>query len=382
MSDISEPQHLGIISQCYDETFKSFYQHDKNLTSGGQGDVTLNTIRATGKIVVIKRLKLAPNANLRAIPELIMLDRVQKLGPHPNILPYLQIWNTPAAPGECPTSRIVLPYVYGGDLKSLKAQFQKMNCKVPEAFIFHAFKQMSTGFSFLHENGISHRDIKPMNIVVDPVDFGDPALFPNLKIIDFGIAAETTLDHETFDGTPKWQPPEAPIAGAKADVFAIGAVIHFLATGSATKLDCPQGVPEDKVNDYYRTAPSKILRLVNPGDHDFALGSLSLTEAQDLTFGSGKPLPRGDFYSPLLEYYMIRTLDSNPSTRITLPRLASTLFDDADRQINFYKAWFRKCKAENTRATLNISVIEPHTNWTPEATDPLVSGASRLALDG
>lgn len=344
--------------------------------------MSLHTIRATGKIVVIKQLKLAPNTDLRTVPELVMLDRVQKLGPHPNILAYLQVWNTPAAPGECPTSRIILPYLVGGDLSKYKEQFVKMTCKVPEAFIFHASKQMTTGFSFLHENGISHRDIKPQNIMVDPVDFSDPALFPNLKIIDFGIAAEITLDHETFDGTPKFQPPEAPIAGAKADVFAIGAIIHFLATGRATKSDCPRDIPEDKVSEYYRNAPINILRLVNPDDHDFALGSLSLNEARDLTFGSGKPLPRGDFYSPLLEYYMSRALDTNPSTRITLPRLASTMFDDADRQINFYKAWFKKCRAENVRATLNIAVIEPYTGWTPEPTDSLVSEASRLALNG
>ncbi|KAH0339602.1 kinase-like protein, partial [Aureobasidium melanogenum] len=382
MSDISEPQHLGIISQCYDQTFKSFYQHERDLTEGGQGSVSLACVRATGKIVVIKRLKLAPNTDLRTVPELIMLDRVQKIGPHPNIVQYLQVWNTPAAPGECPTSRIILPYIVGGDLSNFKKQFVKMTCKVPEAFIFHASKQMVAGFSFLHENGISHRDIKPQNIMVDPVNFGDPALFPNLKIIDFGIAAETTLDHETFDGTPKYQPPEAPIAGAKADVFAIGAIIHFLATGSATKADCPKDIADDKVSDHYRNAPINILRLVNPDDHDFAFGSLTLTEAQNLTFDSGKPLPRAGFYSPLLEHYMSRALDTNPYTRITLPRLAGTMFDDADRQINFYKAWFKKCRAEGIRATLNIAMIEPYTGWTPGLTDSLASEASRLALDG
>lgn len=368
MSDISEPQHLGIISQCYEQTFKSFYQHDKDLSSGGQGFMSLASIKATGKIVVIKRLRLAPNTDLRTVPELIMLDRVQKLGPHPNILPYLQIWNSPAAPGECPTSRIILPYLSGGDLSKLKLQFQKMGRKVPEAFIFHAFKQMCNGFSFLHENGISHRDIKPQNVMVDPVDFLDPALFPTLKIIDFGIAAETTQDHESLEGTPKYQPPEAPVAGAKADVYAIGAIIHFLATGRAPKLDCPKEIPDDKVHEYYRNAPPNILRLVDPDDHDFAFSLLSLTEAQELTFSSGKPLPRGDFYSPLLEYYMSRTLDINPSTRITLPRLAGTLYDDADRQITFYKAWFSHCKAEKSqRALLTFSVLEPHTGWTPAA---------------
>ncbi|CAD0091264.1 unnamed protein product [Aureobasidium vineae] len=366
MSAISEPQHLGIISQCYDDTFQSFYQHDKSLGEGGQGVVSLAKVKVTGKMVVIKRLRLPPNTDLKTVAELVMLDRVQELGPHPNILPYLQIWNTPAAPGECPESRIVLPYLPGGDLNTLKMSFQKMNRKVSESFIWHTYKSLCTGFSFLHENGISHRDIKPENIMVDPVNFGDPALFPTLKIIDFGIAAETTCDHETTDGTPKWQPPETPMAGAKADVWAIGAVVHFLATGYATKPDRPAEIPLEKATEYYRTATPYIHRLVNTDELKYELSSLTLFEARELTFDSGKPLPRGDFYSPLLEYYTFRALDFNPSTRITLPRLMVTMFDDADRQIDFYKAWFRHCKAEGSqRPMLTFSMIEPHTGWTP-----------------
>ncbi|CAD0111577.1 unnamed protein product [Aureobasidium uvarum] len=352
MSNISEPQHLGIISQCYNDTFQSFYQHDKSLGQGGQGVISLAKVKATGKMVVIKRLKLPPNTDLSTVAELVILDRVQRLGAHPNILPYLQIWNTPAAPGECPESRIVLPYLPGGDLNTLKLSFQKMNRKV--------------SFSFLHENGISHRDIKPENIMVDPVNFGDPALFPTLKIIDFGIAAETTCDHETTDGTPKWQPPEAPMAGAKADVWATGAIIHFLATGYATKSDRPAEIPLERATEYYRTATPHIHRLVNTDEHNYELSYVTLFEARELTYGSGKPLPRGDFYSPLLEYYTARALDLNPSTRITIPRLISTMFDDADRQIEFYKAWFRHCKAEGSqRPMLTFSMIEPHTGWTP-----------------
>lgn len=357
---------MGIISQCYDETFQGYYSHDKSLGQGGQGEISLAKIRATGKLVVVKTLKLLPNADLRSIPELVMLDRVQRLGAHENILPYLQIWNTPAAPGECPTSRIILPYLPGGDLNTLKRSFVKINVKMPEAFLFSAYKQLVTGFGFLHENSISHRDIKPENIMIDPVNFGDPALFPTMKIIDFGIAAETTADHETLDGTPKWHPPEAPLAGAKADIWAIGAVIHFLATGSATKVDRPTNVPFEMATEYYRFAIPQIQRLVDTDVHKFDLGSLSHVEAQDLTYNSGNPLPRGEKYSPLLEYWTARALDFNPSTRITLPSLSANMFDDADRQIDFYKAWFAHCKAESIqRPLLTFAMVEPYTGWTP-----------------
>jgi serine/threonine protein kinase len=367
MSDISEPQHMGVAAFCYDKTFDSFYSTDKSLGQGGQGDISLAKIRATGKLVVIKRLRLPPNADLKTVPELVMLEKIQKLGAHPNVLSYLQIWNTPqAAPGECPTSRIILPYLPSGDLLALKKSFLKMNVKVPEAFIFHAYKHIVSAVNFLHENGISHRDIKPENIMVDPVPFGSSlGPFPTMILIDMGIATETTADHETLDGTPKYQPPEAPLAGAKADVWAIGAVIHFLATGSATKVDRPTNVPIEKATEYYRGADIRVQRLVDESVHKYPLGSLSHTEAQELTFGSGKPLPRSK-YSPLLEHWVSRALDTNPSTRITCPGLINSMFDDADRQINFYKAWFQFCRAEGSqRPLLTFAMIDPYTNWTP-----------------
>ncbi|KAI5200423.1 kinase-like protein [Aureobasidium subglaciale] len=369
MQDMSSPKHNGVICQCYDETFNSYYQHDKSLSGGGQGIVELAKVKATGKIVVVKKLKLPPNADLNTVPELVLLDRVQKLGSHDNILPFLQIWNTFAsAPGECPTSRIILPYVSGGDLNTLKISFTKMNVKVPEAFLWHAYTSMLTGFGYLHEHGITHRDIKPENIMVDPVHSGDPALFPTLKIIDFGIAAETTEDHESMDGTPKWQPPEAPVAGTKADVWAIGAVIHFLATGFATKADRPPSMPQHEITDYYRNARPYIRRLVENDHLDFDVSALTLGEAQEMTFNSPNRLPRRG-YSALIEYYMMRTLDLNHHTRITIPRLNSTLPDDADKQIQFYKAWFRHCKIEGSqRPILTFSMVEPPTAWAPPNT--------------
>jgi serine/threonine protein kinase len=334
---------MGVAAFCYDKTFDSFYSTDKSLGQGGQGDISLAKIRATGKLVVIKRLRLPPNADLKTVPELVMLEKIQKLGAHPNVLSYLQIWNTPqAAPGECPTSRIILPYLPSGDLLALKKSFLKMNVKVPEAFIFHAYKHIVSAVNFLHENGISHRDIKPENIMVDPVPFGSSlGPFPTMILIDMGIATETTADHETLDGTPKYQPPEAPLAGAKADVWAIGAVIHFLATGSATKVDRPTNVPIEKATEYYRGADIRVQRLVDGSVHKYPLGSL-------------------------LEHWVSRALDTNPSTRITCPGLINSMFDDADRQINFYKAWFQFCRAEGSqRPLLTFAMIDPYTNWTP-----------------
>lgn len=362
--DISEPHHNGRLAFITDRTWQSYYETEKCLGAGGQGQIELAKVRATGQLVVVKRLMLQPCAKLQDIPELRMLQRVGSMcgKGHQNILSFLQIWNTNSQPGECAASRIILPYVSGGDLQQLRKGFDRMAVKVPEAFIWHAFKQMAAGFSFLHESGITHHDIKPQNIMVDYPPFGDPSLFPTIKIIDFGIADEITGDNENFNGTPKWQAPEAPILSAKSDVWSIGATIHFLASGYATKLDHPPNMGHDKVTDWYRDQPVYVRRISNA---DWDTGSMTLAEAREETFSDETPLPSKG-YSVLLEHFMNRALDKNPSTRITSTSLNANISGDADKQIEYYKAYFRKCLADGSqRPMLTFAMIEPPPGWTP-----------------
>ena len=85
-----------------------------------------------------------------------------------------------------------------------------------------------------HARGVVHRDLKPENVV--------RALDGQVKILDFGLArlageSPTTpslTDAGTALGTPAYMSPEqirgAPVDG-RADIFALGIVIHELATG-------------------------------------------------------------------------------------------------------------------------------------------------------
>ena len=99
-------------------------------------------------------------------------------------------------------------------------------------------KDVLNGLTFLHQNDIVHRDIKPGNILYKQ----NPNL--TLKLADFGLSAmianvgvhtcTTTVMHSKA-GTRCWMAPEllreAEQHSKASDVFACGLVLHYLLSG-------------------------------------------------------------------------------------------------------------------------------------------------------
>jgi hypothetical protein len=89
---------------------------------------------------------------------------------------------------------------------------------------------LAEGLEAIHEHGLVHRDLKPANIIL--ADDGP-------RIIDFGISRPTNDTRITHSGallgTPAYMAPEQaegePPAPA-VDVFSLGTVLHFAATGT------------------------------------------------------------------------------------------------------------------------------------------------------
>jgi CHASE2 domain-containing sensor protein len=84
---------------------------------------------------------------------------------------------------------------------------------------------LTDALEFLHRQGLTHRDIKPQNIIFVN---GRP------KLADMGLITDIRLfDNErTLVGTPGFMPPPPERPGTpQADVYALGMVLYVLATG-------------------------------------------------------------------------------------------------------------------------------------------------------
>jgi serine/threonine protein kinase len=114
------------------------------------------------------------------------------------------------------------------DLVSERAQLRGRRLPVKDCVRIGII--LSEALDFLHRQGMTHRDIKPQNIIFVN---GQP------KLADLGLITEIRpLDHlGTLVGTPGYMPPTPERPGTvSADIYALGMVLYVLCTGRAPTL--------------------------------------------------------------------------------------------------------------------------------------------------
>ncbi|MBY8343531.1 protein kinase [Streptomyces spinosirectus] len=103
---------------------------------------------------------------------------------------------------------------------------------LPEAALWYLLRELAGRLKALHALDMLHRDVKPSNVMIT---------LDGLALIDFGIARAADQSRLTKTGmvlgTPEYMAPEQAegkkgLTGA-ADVFALGSLLFFAATGAS-----------------------------------------------------------------------------------------------------------------------------------------------------
>lgn len=109
---------------------------------------------------------------------------------------------------------------------------------------------LSSALEFLHQQGLTHRDIKPQNILF---------VGAQPKLADVGLISELRPRGQegTYVGTPGYLPPPPERPGTvQADVYALGMVLYVASTGRA-----PASFPEIASTLVEETGPRCFLAL-------------------------------------------------------------------------------------------------------------------------
>lgn len=129
---------------------------------------------------------------------------------------------------------IVTEYLRGVSLKQMIDE----RARIPVEETVELLSQVCDGLHTAHQQGITHRDLKPDNILVIQDDQQEW-----VKVIDFGLAVEgpgdqTRLtDPGSMIGTAAYMAPEqfgkfGAKIDARTDVYALGVVFHEMLTGT------------------------------------------------------------------------------------------------------------------------------------------------------
>jgi 5'-AMP-activated protein kinase catalytic alpha subunit len=253
----------------------------------------------TGESVAIKVMAKEKILKVGMIEQIKREVSVMRLVRHPNIV---RLYEVMASKTKI---YFVMEYVKGGELFNKVVEKGKLEEEEARKY----FQELISAVDFCHSRGVYHRDLKLENLLLD--DNGD------MKVSDFGLSAlpeqfrQDGLLH-TACGTPAYVAPEVIIRkgydGAKADIWSCGVILFVLLAG------------------YLPFQGANVMVMY-------------------------KKIYKGDFKCPTwfsweARRLVLRLLDPNPETRITIPQLI---------EVPWFRLGFKRPQADTD---VNVGLLD------------------------
>jgi serine/threonine protein kinase len=226
------------------------------------------------RLVAIKMLKPELAASVRAAQQFVNEVRHMECLSHPHILPVLEVSeqnqrtqirvsNEPGGQTTCPVLKArrpyyVMPYIEEGSL----ADLIRSKGPLPEASVASVASQMASALAYVHDKGITHRDLNPANILIDAQG--------RAYLTDFGLSRTVFNDpltdarREQRVGTTPYMSPAVAMGEAedtRCDIYAFGAVLYQMLTGQAPYT----GPDANSVIQQIVSGPPRPILSINPG---------------------------------------------------------------------------------------------------------------------
>ncbi|MCB0029017.1 MAG: protein kinase, partial [Anaerolineales bacterium] len=231
------------------------YRLDALLGEGGMGSVyqayDLNLQRKVALKLMLPRLARNEAFRARFLQEARAAARLD----HPSIIRILHFESLPDL------LYLVMAYVSGPNLRRYVSHRVEGNAPLPLAEILGLTAQVADALGYAHQQGIVHRDIKPDNLLLQPVSSQTASGEPELRVIvtDFGLAklqyGGIQTQTGTFMGTLPYMSPEqckGQELDGRSDLYSLGVVLYQLVTG---RLPFDVSSPTEALYNHVNVAP-------------------------------------------------------------------------------------------------------------------------------
>ena len=214
----SEPTAAG--------TTYGHYEIVSRLATGGMGEVYLAVDQRLNRKIALKVLPSEFTQDLRRVRRLLREAKAASSLNHPNIITVYEIGTF----GE--SHFIASEFIEGETLRQL------LKAGISPNHAIHIALQCANALDAAHKSGITHRDVKPENIMVRPDGL--------VKVLDFGLAlrvddlgerppgASVQTESGAVMGTPRYMSPEQARGqrlDRRTDIFSLGAVLYEMTAG-------------------------------------------------------------------------------------------------------------------------------------------------------